>query len=119
MTDNKDIINWGIGLKMQSEPCNYANIKVVTQPGRATFPYPHWFRGEYMSDFPVIVEREAGFRERITLPKIWQGTTGHAYPQHCFRPGTTVTYPCYPDCTEPFKRYDRTLQRYGPIYLYR
>lgn len=99
-------------------PFRYSQAVVLTQPSRAYFPYADWYRGEYMSDIPIIVEREAGFRPRIERPPQWKGTTGHAYPQHCFRPATNTKYPCYPECTEPYKRYDPTLQRASKIFLY-
>jgi hypothetical protein len=106
-------------LKNNSDnPYRYSQTDIITQEGRAYFPYPDWWRGEYRSDLPIVAEREAGFRPRIERP-YWKGTTGHAYPQHCFRPGIKTRYPCYPECTAEYKRYDPTLQRLSKLYLYR
>ena len=104
---------------LSDDPYRYSQTPVLTQEARAYFPYPDWWRGEYTSDVPIIAEREAGFRPRLERKKYWKGSTGHAYPQHCFRPGLQTRYPCYPECTQEYKRYDPSLQRYGKIYLYR
>lgn len=102
-------------LKNSDTPYRYSQTNVITQEGRAYFPYPDWWRGEYMCDLPIIAEREAGFRPRLERP-YWKGSTGHAYPQHCFRTGIKTRYPCYPECTTDD---DPTLQRLTKIYLYR
>lgn len=107
-------------LKNSDTPFRYSQTNIITQDGRSYFPYPDWFRGEYMSDLPIVVEREAGFRPRLERqPPYWKGTTGHAYPQHCFRTGVKTNYPCYPECTSDHKRYDPALQRSSKIYLFR
>jgi hypothetical protein len=103
---------------LSDEPIRYSQTNIITQEGRAYFPYPDWWRGEYVSDIPIIVEREAGFRPRLEQ-KFWKGTTGHAYPQHCFRTGIKTRYPCYPECTSTERRYDPTLQRMSKLYLFR
>ena len=109
-------------LKNSDTPYRYSQTNVITQEGRAYFPYPDWFRGEYMSDLPIIAEREAGFIPRLEIEKesvgagCWKGITGHAYPQHCFRTSSKTRYPCYPECTDDD---DPTLQRLSKIYLYR
>jgi hypothetical protein len=105
--------------KTSFEPVRYSQSIVLTQSGRSYFPYTEWYKGQYMSDIPIIAEREAGFRPRLEREKVVTPATGHAYPQHCFRPGITTKYPCYPECTEAYKRYDPTLQRETKLYMYR
>lgn len=106
-----------IELKNLSDtPYRYFQTNVITQEGRAYFPYPDWFRGEYMSNLPIVVEREAGFRPRLERePGYWKGSTGHAYPQNCFRGSAKTRYPCYPEC----HNHDSTLMRANKIYLFR
>ena len=66
MTLNQILISKEKILKNNSDiPYRYSQTSVITQEGRAYFPYPDWWRGEYMSDLPIIVEREAGFRPRL------------------------------------------------------
>lgn len=58
-------------LKNNSDtPYRYSQTNVITQEGRAYFPYRDFWQGEYMSDLPIIAEREAGFRPR--LEKSWK-----------------------------------------------
>lgn len=116
---NTNILRNSILAKLQERPFRWSQTNILTQPERAFFPYSKWFRGEYMSDTPIIAEREAGFRPRESRKPFWKPSTGHAYPQHCFRPGLRTHTPCYPDCTEPYKKYDSTLQRNAKIFLYR
>lgn len=58
-------------LKNNSDtPYRHSQTNVITQEGRAYFPYRDFWQGEYMSDLPIIAEREAGFRPR--LEKSWK-----------------------------------------------
>lgn len=115
-TLNELAVKKEIMLKLSDTPYKYHQTSVITQEGRAYFPYPDWFRGEYMSDLPIVVEREAGFRPRLDrIPGYWKGTTGHAYPQHCFRASAKTRYPCYPEC----HRHDPTLMHANKIYIFR
>jgi hypothetical protein len=115
MTINNELfVKKEIALKnLTNIPYRHYQTNVITQEGRSYFPYPDWFRGEYMSDIPIVVEREAGFRP-ILDRSYWKGTTGHAYPQHCFRGSAKTKYPCYPECTSR-----RGLMPNSKIYLYR
>jgi hypothetical protein len=119
MTVNELLVKKEIALKNLIDiPYRHYQTNVITQEGRAYFPYPDWFRGEYMSDIPIVVEREAGFRP--LEEQNWKGVqyaeraTGHAYPQHCFRGSEKTRYPCYPECTSR-----RGLMPNSKIYLYR
>ncbi len=114
MTMNELLVRKEIELKnLTDTPYRHYQTNAITQEGRSYFPYPDWFRGKYMSDTPTVVEREAGFRP-ILERSYWKGTTGHAYPQHCFRGSEKTRYPCYPEC-----HHYRGLMPNSKIYLYR
>lgn len=119
LVEKWDIVSEGIKRIQSDIPHLYNDLIVLTQPERQNFPYIDWYRGQYMCSIPIIAEREAGFFPRKDVEKQTIIASNHAYPQHCFRPSTLTTYPCYPDCTEPFKRYDRTLQRNNRLFIYR
>jgi hypothetical protein len=91
---------------------------VLTQEGRSVFPYNDWFRGEYISEIPIIAEREAGFRPIIEKERVKYYLSDMPYPQHCFRSGLKTNYPCYPECTHENKKHDPYIQRYGKVFLY-
>lgn len=63
------------------------------------FPYNRFYRGVYYSPYPVVIEREAGFRPRrddcyqMNIP---YDRKNHIYPNHCFESACSVVYPCYP-----------------------
>lgn len=122
MTMNELLVKKEILLKnLTDTPYRHFQTNVITQEGRSYFPYPDWFRGEYMSDVPIVVEREAGFRPIIersdedAFGVRHRATTGHAYPQHCFRGSEKTRYPCYPECPHG----SRGLMPNSKIYLYR
>lgn len=106
-------------LKQSSTPYRYSQTNVITEPGRAIFPYPNFWRGEYTSELPIVVEREAGFRPRAPVERKWTPATDHAYPQHCFATPPNTERPCYPECTESYVRRHRYLQAQTPVYLFR
>lgn len=73
---------------------NYAN-SVVTDYD--TFPYHRWYRGQAISDVPIVAEREAGWRpQRNRCYKDNTVPPPKEYPNHCFEGPCSVTYPCYP-----------------------
>ena len=61
-------------------------------------PYTRWFRGVYYYPDPVIMEREAGWRQQknacygLVMPQ-----KPEKEPNHCFEIPCTTTLPCYPD----------------------
>lgn len=106
----------GIRRMQTNLPYSYDDLTVVTQPTRQNFPYTDWFKGQYTCSIPIIAEREAGFFPRHDVEKKPIVESNHAYPQHCFRPSSLTTYPCYPECR---RRNDSTLQRNNKIFIYR
>jgi hypothetical protein len=67
------------------------------------WPYNRYFRGVYYFPEPVIMEREAGFRELNNscydfnpVPQKDQ------QPNHCFQTACSTVYPCYPEYLQKF-----------------
>jgi hypothetical protein len=61
------------------------------------FPYTRFYRGRYDSDFPIIFEREAGWRplnNACYRPEYI--VTESPYPNHCFQASCNIDYPCEP-----------------------
>lgn len=68
-----------------------------------TFPYPRYWRGVPTSDFPVVAEREAGWRPRFdNCYKFTEPMQEVPYPKHCFQTSCSTIYPC-------FSSYDKTF----------
>lgn len=63
-----------------------------------TFPYKRFFRGVSYYPEPIVMEREAGWREVKNNCYNIQGcdTIQTPYPQHCFQSSCDITYPCNP-----------------------
>ena len=63
------------------------------------FPYTRFYRGQPRSDFPIIIDREAGwkpvknncYKNPVVMPE------SDLYPNHCFQSAPSTTYPCYPE----------------------
>lgn len=112
---------------MNSETINYNNIQKVRSlieeknksiPFYATendiqdvitdmdhFVYTRFFRGQFKSDKPIVMEREAGFRLRhdncyrlVESPcKIKE-----PYPIHCYEVPCSTVFPCYPNYLDKY-----------------
>jgi len=65
MSTNKEVVNKGISFENNTYPFRFYQTGVLTDSDRAVFPYRNWYRGQYMSPFPIIADREAGFYPRI------------------------------------------------------
>lgn len=60
-----------------------------------TFPYHRYWRGVPTSHFPVVAEREAGWRHRFdNCYKIEEPIQDVPYPKHCFQTSCSTIYPC-------------------------
>lgn len=74
-----------------------------------SFPYKRYFRGQYKSDRPIIMEREAGYRPRDdscynqSCVGARMSPCEDMYPRNCFEAAGSIVYPCYPE----------TLRRYA------
>lgn len=76
--------------------------KVITDMDHT--PYSRFFRGVSYYDDPIIMEREAGWRQirnpcYSLLPKPKEGSM----PRHCYMAPCTTVYPCYAEYTPKFR----------------
>ena len=60
------------------------------------FPYNRFYRGVYFADKPVVMEREAGWRERQNECYTPVLMKEDIYPENCFEAACSTVYPCYP-----------------------
>jgi hypothetical protein len=65
-------------------------------------PYSRFFRGVYYFPEPIIMEREAGYREVENSCYSVNRPYTKDYYSGCFQPACTTTFPCYhkPDIEE-------------------
>jgi hypothetical protein len=61
------------------------------------FPYQRFYRGIHNSEYPTIIEREAGYRQQEQSCYREKLIVKSEYPKHCFEGPASVVYPCYPD----------------------
>ena len=68
-----------------------------------TFPYPRYWRGVPTSYYPVVSEREAGWRPRLdNCYKITEPIKDAPYPKHCFQSSCSTIYPCFANVNKTF-----------------
>jgi hypothetical protein len=61
------------------------------------FPYTRRFRGVYYSPDPIVMEREAGWRQRQDgCYETYCPGTPMPKPNHCFEGSCSLVTPCYP-----------------------
>lgn len=71
------------------------------------FPYRRWFRGQTLSDKPIIAEREAGYRPvRKNCYASFDEVKEPNYPNHCFEGSCSLVVPCYPQYLQKFSDRD-------------
>ena len=106
-----------------TEPTRYYQTNVMLDPSRGEFPYKRFWRGNYQSNIPIILDRQAGFYPRkddncldIKTPLILKE---HCYPQHCFATAPNTRFPCYQECTKDVTYYRRNLLSGAKIFLVR
>ena len=102
-----------------SEPTIYFRTNVVLDKDRACFPYKKFWRGNYQSSVPIVLDRQAGYYPRNEeIPKKVKELPCD-YPQHCFETSPATRYPCYPECTKKASQYRRYLLNDAKHFLYR
>lgn len=83
-----------IELKQQSKPY-LSSGRIIPQSDVDSFPYRRFYRGDYKSTKPVILDREAGWVQRCDKNYIpIKQTEETYYPNHCFQGPVTTVYPC-------------------------
>jgi hypothetical protein len=96
-------IRYQIGNKKNSEPyysTSKTNRNVITDYDH--FPYTRYFRGRAQSSFPIVAEREAGWRpinkecydSKYTRDEI-QVKHNSITPRNYFQPACSTVYPKY------------------------
>lgn len=67
------------------------------------FPYKRFFRGEYDKPYPIVMEREAGWRttNNKCYRKLEPCVQGQ-YPNNCFESPCSTVFPCYPKLLDKF-----------------
>jgi hypothetical protein len=99
MEFNKQLIYQSVVFENSEFPFRFYETNILTDEQRSYFPYTNWFRGDYMSCFPMISDREAGFRPRIVQnqQKNFEIKNNFKYPNHCFRGSIKQSKPCFTD----------------------
>jgi hypothetical protein len=96
-TANGNFVNEIVKYKNGSVPYYSSGPSAMTDTD--VFPYTRFYRGQPKSDFPIVAEREAGWRPVRTAcyndPVIKRETD--LYPNHCFQSAPSTVYPCYPE----------------------
>jgi len=63
------------------------------------FPYTRWYRGRYLSEVPIVAEREAGYRTRhdacYGINKCCSSDLEDK-PNVCFQDACSTIFPCNP-----------------------
>ena len=84
-----------IELKQQSLPYLSSGTS-IPHSDVDSFPYKRFYRGDYKSTRPVILDREAGWTVRCdkNYKPIRPEEETILYPNHCFQGPVTTVYPC-------------------------
>lgn len=101
------------------EPTIYFRTPVLLDPSRAEFPYTKFWRGNYKSTVPIVLDRRAGYYPRAETTRKDIAEPVCNYPQHCFQTSPSTRYPCYPECTVSDKEHRRYLLNSAKHFLYR
>lgn len=84
---------------------NYAKATLTDYD---TFPYPRWYRGQALSEVPIVAEREAGWRpQRNRCYNDNSVPEPNDYPNHCFEAACSTVYPCYPKDLQKYSDRDQ------------
>ena len=97
-TNDKNVENARrqIAYKLDYSRPYYATINqassVVTDMD--SFPYKRFYRGDYTASYPVVFEREAGFRPVDNRCYLSACQIEKTYPDYCFQNACSVILPC-------------------------
>ncbi len=93
---NVNIIRDQIEAKVSSQPFfasqNAVNLTVTDMD---TFPYPRFYRGIYQTTKPVILEREAGWRQRHDMCYQPIRNDPLEIPRYCWQVPCSTVFPCH------------------------
>lgn len=96
-TANGNFLKEMIKYKQGSDPYYSSGPSAMTDVDH--FPYTRNYRGQAASDYPVVLEREAGWRpvKNDCYNKPVVRNELDLYPNHCFQSAPSTVYPCYPE----------------------
>lgn len=103
---------------MSQEPVRYFRTNVLLDPARAFFPYSKFWRGDYSSSVPIVLDRKAGYFPRSEQIREPSTEPACLYPQHCFHTSPATKFPCFPECTSEALQYRRYLLNNSKHFLY-
>lgn len=83
--------------KISPYPIVFSGTNVLLDPDRAIFPYENHWRGDYRSPYPMINDRRAGWRQRITYECDSYSKEDFKLPDGCFEYAPSTTIPCWED----------------------
>lgn len=107
---NLDIVKKQIQQKNSYKPFYSINSIKSTITDMDHFPYQRFFRGSYLSDNPIVFEREAGYRIlKNNCYKFDKETEVIPYPNHCFQMPCSTEIPCYPQLNDRIANRDSVL----------
>jgi len=84
-----------IEFKNLDVPIGYSGTPVLLPMDKALFPYPNHWRGNYLSPYPMIESRQAGFRPRVTVDYIRPLKEKFRLADGCFETAPSTTFPCW------------------------
>lgn len=86
-----------ITAKISDRPVRFSGTPILSDVGRAIFPYRHAWHGDYRCDDARIDRRSAGYRERLIVDAFNPPLEpSYALPGSCcFETGPNTTFPCY------------------------
>lgn len=110
---NIDVVRNEIQKKISPHPY-FANGKIVSNviTDMDHHPYTRWYRGVYYYPDPIVMEREAGYRNirndcyTVQTPKIKDPV-----PKHCWQPPVSTVFPCIPESAD----YDNAERVYKTV----
>ncbi len=120
---NVGAVRFGIANKINYNRPYYPTLDEVTAvvTDFDTFPYPRYFRGNYMDSEPRVFEREAGFRTRQDNCYRQFCPVEYTRPQFCYQNSCSTVLPCRPKEQAEYAsklEYDLIMKR-GCIPTYR
>lgn len=101
MASNESYLQTMVEQKKSTQPyiaTNHTVYNVITDFDH--FPYSRWYRGRYQNTNPVVIEREAGFRQRQDwcyqpVARVENEPTPTPL-NHCIQNPVSTVYPCVP-----------------------
>lgn len=93
-----------IKLKQSPIPIGFSASPVLLPIDKALFPYPNHWRGNYLSSYPLIEDRQAGFRPRITFEYERPAGVRFGLVDGCFETAPSTIFPCWESgygCLQP------------------